>query len=510
MPMDAPLTGPQSDSAPGAALVALVIASATAIFMVAVLVGITNSIGLSTALAVPVAILAGMRQRSRPTVPLDWSGSPRMLVVIGGMAAVIMLVLVGRLSVFMMDPQRTGYSTAPASTWELRHSCLTAYYVAGDVVRRTPNIYEPSLYAAPGDDPAKPRTPQTIGMFRVDQYEYPPTFLLAPRAVMAVAPGFLRLRATWFGLNGLVLLAGLLAAARAMGPAAGTRALLVAPFVLGAYGTLNTLQKGNVQLVVIALAVLGMAAIERRRHALGGALLAFVTVSKLYPGLLLVYLLVRRDWRALAATAAFAALFIAVTLVDVGWQPFLAFRDHFSGLVSGEAFPAFRNPGAVAINLSIPGIIFKLKLFGATGLGFSEARVVGTIYMLFATAATILLAWRTPSTGTAPLMWLTVLLLATLRSPFLPWAYGTFPALWLVSVMAAAQVPRRAVGSFIVAALALGVMLPVDTTIEPRTTALISAVPQLLMIALAAICIRHQWMPVARYRAVQPPSITSV
>jgi hypothetical protein len=102
-----------------------------------------------------------------------------------------------------------------------------------------------------------------MGLFRVDQYEYPPPFLLAPRALSVVAPGFLRLRASWFGLSGLVLLAGLLGAARAMAPPAGARALLLAPVVLVSLGTLNTLQKGNVQLVVIAMAVLAMAALER-------------------------------------------------------------------------------------------------------------------------------------------------------------------------------------------------------------------------------------------------------
>ena len=142
-----------------------------------------------------------------------------------------------------------------------------------------------------------------------------------------------------------MLLAGLLVAARAMAPAARSRALLLAPVLLVSLVTLNTLQKGNVQLVVIAVAVVAMAAIERERRVLGGALLAFVTVAKLYPGLLVVYLLVRRDWRALVWTAGFAVVFVALTVIDIGWQPFTAFSEHFSGLLSGEAFPAFRNPG---------------------------------------------------------------------------------------------------------------------------------------------------------------------
>ena len=234
-----------------------------------------------------------------------------------------------------------------------------------------------------------------------------------------------------------------------------------------------------------------MTALERQRRALGGALLAFVTVAKLYPGLLVLYLLFRRDWRGVMWTAAFAVLFVALTIVDVGWQPFAAFRDHFSGLLSGEAFPAFRNPSAVAANLSIPGIVFKLTLLGFGDLGFGAARVVGTLYMLAAVAATAILAQRAPRDGAGPIVWLTVLLLATLRSPFLPWTYGTFPALWLLTVLVAANVPRAwTLPQFLVAALVLAVAVPVDFPLDPRVKTLISTVPQLLVVALAVIGVR--------------------
>ena len=472
-------------------LAALSIAAVTAIFTFAVVAGVTESRIVSLLSALVIAAGVGLWQLRRPTVPIDVGGCSRAFLAVSLVAAVLALVLISRLTVFMIDPARTGYSTVPSSDFEVRHSCLTAYFVAADVVRRTPNVYDTTLYAAPDDDPTKPRKPQTMGIFRVDQYEYPPPFLLAPRALSVVAPGFLRLRASWFGLSGLVLLAGLIVAARAMTPAAGTRALLLAPVVLVSPGTLNTLQKGNVQLVVIAIAVLAMAALERQRRALGGALLAFVTVSKLYPGLLVLYLLFRRDWRGVIWTAAFAVLFVALSIADVGSQPFAAFRDHFSGLLSGEAFPAFRNPLAVAANLSIPGIVFKLKLLGLGNMGFGAARVVGTVYMVVAIATTAILAQRAPHDGAGPLIWLTVLLLATLRSPFLPWSYATFPALWLLTLLVAAHVPRAwTLPQCLVAALLLAVVMPVDLPVDPRVKALISTVPQMIMVAVAIIGIR--------------------
>jgi alpha-1,2-mannosyltransferase len=86
------------------------------------------------------------------------------------------------------------------------------------------------------------------------------------------------------------------------------------------------------------------------------------------------------------------------------------------------------------------------------------------------------------------LIWLTVLLLATLRSPFLPWSYATFPALWLLTLLAAADEPRRwTLLPFLATALLLAVILPVDFPLDPQVKALVATVPQLLMIALAVV-----------------------
>ena len=98
---------------------------------------------------------------------------------------------------------------------------------------------------------------------------------------------------------------------------------------------------------------------ERQRHAAGGAILAYAIVSKLFPGVLLFYLLLRRDWRAVGWTAVWAVVLVAITFADVGAVPFAAFLEHLPGLLSGEAFPAFRSAAPIAVNESIPGLAFK-------------------------------------------------------------------------------------------------------------------------------------------------------
>ena len=200
-----------------------------------------------------------------------------------------------------------------------------------------------------------------------------------------------------------------------------------------------------------------------------------------------MYLAVRRDWRTLGWTGFFAAVILLVTVADVGWQPFLAFREQLPGLLSGEAFPAFRNPAAVAINQSIPGLVFKLQLFGLGGLGFGASRIVGTIYMLGAVAATLAMGRRAIAEGQAPLVWLTILLLATLRSPFLPSSYAPFPAIWLLTLLAAGGLLRPwRLSTFLLAWFALNIVVPVDARVDPRITALIILVPQALTFALVA------------------------
>ena len=75
-----------------------------------------------------------------------------------------------------------------------------------------------------------------------------------------------------------------------------------------------------------------------------------------------------------------------------GLAPYHAFLNHLPGLVGGEAFPAFRNPGAIAKNYSVPGMAFKLHLFGVPGASFAAMRIVGWVYTLFALAATVIVA----------------------------------------------------------------------------------------------------------------------
>ena len=183
---------------------------------------------------------------------------------------------------------------------------------------------------------------------------------------------------------------------------------------------------------------------ERRCYAAGGLLLAYVTVSKLFPGVLVFYLLLRRDWRAVRWTTAWSVIIAVATLAAFGATPYVDFVDHMPKLLSGEAFPAFRNPHAIGVNQSVPGLVFKLRLWGVPHMDFTAMKIVGWLYTAVVVAVTAWLALRVRPGGREPFIWLIILILATLRSPFLP-TYAGFPTLWLATLVAAACADRSAI-----------------------------------------------------------------
>lgn len=472
--------------------VATFLALFAALFAFAAGLGLTGSPLVGGGIAILVACASAILAPRVLAPELDARAASRALKIIALVAAIGALIQVARITAYIVDPSRPDFSFAPSSQWEVRHSCLTAYHIAGEAAPTAPNLYADSLYSIPTADPTQVRKARRLGPFSVDVFEYPPPFLLLPRFLHTAAPDFLSLRTAWFGLVGLFGLFGMLAIGRLMGPVAGTRALLLAPLVWLAIPTLSMIQKGNVQFLIIVMSMVAMLLFSRGRWAAGGALLGFASVSKLYPTLLLVYLVAGKRWRAVGWTAAFSMAFVAVSLLDTGWGPYRAFVGHLGGLFSGESFPAFRNPAAVAINFSVPGLVFKLKLFDVPGMTFGTAKAVGWIYTV-AVAPLVFLAGRRLRNQANPIAWLAVLVLATLRSPFLPQAYAAFPPIWLLVLMAAKAPPTaKNLVPTLLAWGALNVYWPQDWPADPRMVAVATLIPQTVTAALALLAIRRE------------------
>lgn len=406
---------------------------------------LTGSIPASWVAAVGAgALVAWALRRARALRP---SQPPaRGLRIVSILASVVVLVQLVRLAVFITDADRTRWSVAPWNAWTVGHSCVSAYWAAGREARTLPDLYGDGLNVEPRTDPAARPVSRRLGPLYQDAYEYPPTFLLLPRALALLTPDFFDFRRLWFALNLGVVVIGLVAIARRVHGAVGAGALWLVPVVLAPPAITGTLQVGNFQLACAALALLGMLAMEEREPRsrgillpLGALALAFAAVSKMWPGLLVVYLIARRRWRAAAWTALWAAALALGGLADIGLTAHRAFLEHLPRLLSGEAFAALANPRGVSGNMSVPGIVFKLGVvYGLPGMSYTASRIVGWAYTLAVVAVTVRLALRPLPRPWEPLSWLAILVAATLRSPLLP-PYGAFLPLWLATVFLAAR-----------------------------------------------------------------------
>ena len=441
--------------------------------------------GWAAALCAAGVAIWWLGRSARVTAAIAEATTPSRRLFIAG--AILLLVQVLALTAFIVNPNLGVWTATPWRPWPSMHSCVSSYWVAARKVTAAPNVYAESVYRPPIKPTVRPQP--NLGPFLVDVYEYPPTFLPLPRLMAAATPDFWQFRRLWFALNLAGVALCLVAIARRFDTALGTPAVWLTPWVLVSPSIVGTLQAGNVHLLFIAAAVAAMLLFERQRHAAGGAVLAYAIVSKLFPGVLLFYLLLRRDWRAVGWTAAWSVALAALTLADVGTVPFAAFLDHLPKLLSGEAFPAFRIAPAIAVNESIPGLVFKVGLLGGPSLGFGALRIVGWVYTLVVVGLTAWLALRPARRGREPLVWIVILILATMRSPFLP-MYGTFPSLWLATLIATLgwQQPRvrwPAIAWWIVLAIGFG-----GTFLPPPVTAVWTFVHTVAAFALVAMAIR--------------------
>jgi hypothetical protein len=487
-------------------LVGLATASITAgIIAFTASAGVVDSMPLAwiAALLAAAAAIAVLRRRSG--LEAVFAGVPRGYRVAFLTGAPLLLAQLVALAVFIIDPNVATWNSHPWVAMQSRHSCMSSYWVACTAIDTAPSIYDEGLYSLPQRDPAAQRQGRPLGPFVIDQYEYPPTFLTLPAAVRLVAPDFYAFRRVWFALNLAMVVAGVIAIAWRLDRTLGTHAVWLTPFVLAAPPIIATFQMGNVQLAVIAAAATAMLLFERRWYISGGLLLAYVTVSKLFPGVLLFYLLLRRDWRAMGWTAAWGVVLAGATLAIFGAHPYAEFVEHMPKLLSGEAFPAFRNLHAIGVNQSVPGIVFKLKSLGVPHMGFAAMKIVGWLYTVVVVAATAWLALRAQPRGREPLIWIVILILATLRSPFLP-TYAGFPTFWLATLVAALWAGRPGVVRLAIVVWVMHAVLFGAGAIDPQINAVWTTVQTVATFALVAVTCRLLTEPAAEVQAAARPA----
>jgi hypothetical protein len=389
-----------------------------------------RGVGIPAVAAVPAVVIIGLLGTywlaSRLPATLDGIRRKQLLMSVAWLLiALVALVQTARLSAFMLDPSEHQHSIFPDDPWLVAHCCLTAYTESARLAAEgESNVYDEEHYVG-----------RKVESFNVDLYHYPPTFLLLPMAMRAIAGGeFLAVRELWFSASALTFMLAIGLIAFRMEPAGRLRVIGMAPLIWCSMPVLVGLQMSNVQILVFATSALALVLFSNRVPA-GALALAASMVAKIFPGMLFIYLIARRKWREVAWTTAAGIALTVLAFLIVGPASFQSFFEHhLPRLSSGEAFARpFSREFAVARNMSPFGIPLKLGVLGVDGMTLEVGRVLSMVYLAGIVGLAIWAGRRRPRSGTeAASVWISLVSLGTLASPFAPANYVLVSLVWLV------------------------------------------------------------------------------
>lgn len=259
---------------------------------------------------------------------------------------------------------------ARVNKWDFSH-----YYLSVAALRNGENPYTIDL--------APMGTALGMQVDDINRGTYPPTFLLCfePLTLMRPVPSYW----TWFGLNVLALgLAFVLLLQNGRFDFAKEMTFVALAILYPPL--LNHFKFGQSQIVVLLCLVLMMSSLRRDNQALAGILLAFASMLRVFPIMMVGYLVVERKWRALRWTAAGLATIGFLTLVLVGRSRSLSFISVFGFLTSRYWYD---QPGNISINAAVFRIFwwaFGTSLSPALNLLRQGAGIAVEILLLAVTA----------------------------------------------------------------------------------------------------------------------------
>lgn len=460
--------------------------------LLAALASVSLSLGLAglVTLLVVAAAIAWLEPWLSPRLPAAIDGLAarhRWLTALYVVFALAAVVSTARLSVFIGDPTRVDMSALPGDEFVEVHSCLTAYARAESLARQgVDNLYEDHWwYGSNGLPPLPAGASPPHPPFALDNFGYPPPFLLVASVLAPLRGDFLAQRALWFGLNAILLAIGLWVVARRLEGPRDHRALLLAPLLFGSMPLLITLQIGNFHVAAVVLPILAMVSIDRGRPATGGALLALAILSKISPGILGIVLLVRRELRAAAFAAGFGAILLALSVLAFGTNPLVSFVVYeLPRLGTGASFPFMATESGIVTNMAPFGVAFKLQRLGLdVGDPWILGRRIANVYSLALVTLAVLGARRRGGLRHRAVTWMALLVLAGLQSPFSP-AYVTIGLLWATTLLAVEV--RSVRGGVGLAVVWLAIMLLSPPLLTTEVRAVMSMVQTAMTVAVCS------------------------
>lgn len=438
-----------------------------------------------------------------PRLPEAFDGALARRPVVACAWALVTLLSVGetaRMSAFMTNHEMP----SPSDSMLRRvtdHFCMAGYFHAADLTRRGySNIYDPIHYPLlapnltanpkPGA-PASATTVDNLAPHLMDNLQYAPPFLLLPHAFLLVSNDFLQIKTLWFAMSWLALGLAAFFLSRWIGGRTEVVILLLIPLLLVSGPTSMGLQRGQFHPLAWALAIGAMLAFERRRNALGGAMLSFAVLSKIFPGVLGIYLIVTRRWRAVGWTLAATVAWVVIALVVIGVPTFEHYIDfQLPRVISGEMHShCFERIGCIINNQAPSGLPHKLSALGWLDDPARIAGVIARLFILVVVAVAIRAAIRTTA-GTrdavatrvaCALAWTSLTMLASMMPRLSPGVYapiGTFFTLMLLAGQVRSKTAAVAIG------LAWIVVCPLPTTPASDFKIVLSLITSLILLGV--------------------------
>jgi hypothetical protein len=359
-----------------------------------------------------------------------------------------------RLGIFMHDAARADLSVLPDRPFFRTHACLSAYTEASRLAPTGQNVYDPQAYMN-----------RSLGRLQVDLFQYPPAFLVLGGVLRAGSEDFAVNRAVWFLVQSLGFVATALGLAIWIGGGAGARLAWLIPLVWAATPTLLTLQLGNFQVSAIAWSIAAMVLASTGWIVAAGALLGFCAAGKIFPAVLGLYLLMRRQWAPVVSIGVWALVWLLLAVAWFGTKPqwdFLLYQ--VPRIQSGEAFFWVDSPDVAGVNHSIYGLVARLRAAGVPGATREAGNTLASAFGAGVLLIAAWLGWRRRAVALSSdrarageaALWFALLNLGSLRSPFVPDAYAWVGSVWLATLVWAGLTRRTVLATALFAVMFVG------------------------------------------------------
>lgn len=247
---------------------------------------------------------------------------------------------------------------------------------------------------------------------------------------------------------------------------------------------------GQFYIFLLLLIVVACWATLRGRNAVAGALLAIAAMCKVFPALLFVFFLRRRNWTALLFGVLTGVAALALSVAAFGWNLHRTYLHQvLPWALRGEALPPYS-----AASASISSLLHLLFLYEPQwnphpwhSSPLSYALLQPTLQMLIFAPAVLLIRRSISSPQRILLEW-SALLTASLAISTSPASYDFVLMALSVCVLASFLLDRRAYGWLILLLIAyIGIGLPIATPAIDSGPAILLYTPRpFLMLAILA------------------------